>query len=109
MGNYGNLLNLVKHATHDDLCQQLLEDYSSELCHLRSFANEVVLSDEQQRQACAARKDGDAIQFAKIWDEAIQAWADEEIEAVADNYGYELWQAAKHLCRVHHEPQQAAA
>ena len=56
MGNYGNLLNLVKHATHDDLCQQLLESYRSELCHLRSFANEVVLSDEQQRQACAARR-----------------------------------------------------
>ena len=109
MGNYGNLLNLVKHATHDDLCQQLLEDYRSELCHLRSFANEVVLSDEQQLAACKARKDGDAILFAKIWDDAIEAWANEEIEAVADNYGYELYQAAKHLCRVHAEPKREAA
>ena len=59
--------------------------------------------------ACKARKDGDAILFAKIWDDAIEAWANEEIEAVADNYGYELYQAAKHLCRVHAEPKREAA
>ena len=107
MNAYAKIVKAL--ASPEDVRQSLMEDYRRELCHLRSFASEVVLSDAQQLAACKARLDGDAMAFTKVWDDAIEAWADDEIEAIADSYGYELWEAARHLCEVHAERRQVAA
>lgn len=110
MSNLHRIIANLKGATGEEIEHELMESYRDELCNLPSFVSEVVLSDEQQRQACKARADGDAILFTKIWDDAIEAWADDEIDCYADRHNLTPYLAAKYLCEyVHNEPQQAAA